>query len=278
MDYIVMNLSEIHYDWDLVWGYQFHNLLELSLNLSRLEMHQKINHIPGNHAMTSKSFFGITTDSIHVPKAFTNLEDLKVYAAKNPEKKFLIKSKGNRGVQLKNVTEMDFDENDDKGYFAQEFITNPLLFNGHKFDFGIYVVITSIDPLRLYYYNRNMVFRFCYKPYDASNFSDTDTYVISDTKIPVWKFEGTKNYYDENFNTKDAFEAYFRSKGVDVDEIWLKIENAIRSIVISKEFKFIEWVRKFEFSKNIQKFFKIFQKTSKKILEFTKYSKKKLKI
>lgn len=40
-----------------------------------------------------------------------------------------------------------------KSIFIQEFIANPLLFNGYKFDIGVYVVITSVLPLRIYVHN-----------------------------------------------------------------------------------------------------------------------------
>ncbi len=39
------------------------------------------------------------------------------------------------------------------GSFSQEFVTNPLLVSGHKFDIGVYTVITSIDPLRIYVFD-----------------------------------------------------------------------------------------------------------------------------
>jgi hypothetical protein len=37
-------------------------------------------------------------------------------------------------------------------HIVSEYINNPLLFNGYKFDLRVYVAITSINPLRLYIY------------------------------------------------------------------------------------------------------------------------------
>ena len=34
--------------------------------------------------------------------------------------------------------------------FIQQLVADPLLIDGHKFEIGVYVVITSIDPMRLY--------------------------------------------------------------------------------------------------------------------------------
>jgi tubulin monoglycylase TTLL15 len=33
--------------------------------------------------------------------------------------------------------------------------------DGYKFDIGIYTMITSIDPLRIYIYNGDALLRFC---------------------------------------------------------------------------------------------------------------------
>ena len=43
--------------------------------------------------------------------------------------------------------------------FMQEYIANPFLIDGYKFDIGIYTMLTSIDPLRLYIYDGDVLFR-----------------------------------------------------------------------------------------------------------------------
>jgi tubulin monoglycylase TTLL15 len=46
-----------------------------------------------------------------------------------------------------------------EGTFVQEYVGRPLLVDGHKFDIGVYTIQTSIDPLRVYIYNGDMILR-----------------------------------------------------------------------------------------------------------------------
>ncbi len=46
---------------------------------------------------------------------------------------------------LQGVTDLDLSQ---EGSFVQEFVHNPLLIDGYKFDIGIYTTLTSVDPLR----------------------------------------------------------------------------------------------------------------------------------
>ena len=48
-----------------------------------------------------------------------------------------------------------------------KYISNPLLINNHKFDLRIYVLLTCVDPLRIYIYNEGLA-RFASEPYDNS--------------------------------------------------------------------------------------------------------------
>jgi tubulin monoglycylase TTLL15 len=47
---------------------------------------------------------------------------------------------------LQGVEDLDLSQ---EGTFVQEFVHNPLLIDGYKFDIGIYTTLTSVDPLRL---------------------------------------------------------------------------------------------------------------------------------
>lgn len=100
-----------------------------------------------------------TSDLKHVPKAFhvpSQKTQLLKYAKENPDVMFVQKSNAHRGIQIVKIEDMNLDA---AGTFVQEFVPNPLLIDGHKFDIGIYTVLTSVDPLRVYIYNGEVLLR-----------------------------------------------------------------------------------------------------------------------
>lgn len=58
-----------------------------------------------------------------------------------------------RGIYLvDDVNEVSVDDTS----VISRYIANPLLINGHKFDLRLYVVITSLEPLRIYIYKEGL--------------------------------------------------------------------------------------------------------------------------
>ena len=72
-------------------------------------------------------------------------------------------------------------DDDQERYVISKYISNPLLVSGYKFDLRLYVLVTSIDPLRIYIYNEGLV-RFASEPYETgkgSKFSHLTNYSIN---------------------------------------------------------------------------------------------------
>lgn len=88
-----------------------------------------------------------------------------------------------RGIRV--ITSKDVDSiSKDRKYVVQRYVANPLLLDGYKFDLRIYVVVTSVDPLRIYLFNEGIA-RFCTSKYSLeklkNRFSHLTNYSVNKT-------------------------------------------------------------------------------------------------
>lgn len=132
--------------------------------LYKLKPHQKVNKIPGSGFITNKVDLA-TSDLRYIPKAFRLPEDKEklleyVRQQNSGDVEFVQKNNQHRHIQIRDIDSIDLNVN---GTFVQEYVGRPLLVSGHKFDIGIYTVITSIDPLRVYVYNGDVLLRYATK-------------------------------------------------------------------------------------------------------------------
>lgn len=221
-------------DWDLLWAHDY-PFRTLYPRLHNLKPHQKVNHFPGCGFITNKVDLA-TTELEYIPKSFRLPEDRQKFiefSEKNPKKMFVQKHNQHRHINIKPIEEINYNDNDT---FVQEYIDNPLLVDGHKFDMGVYSIITSIDPLRVYIYKGDILFRYCpqkYYPFDPKN---VDKYIVGDDYLPVWDVPSLAPFYNGlGFGMKDSFDAYLRSKNRDPTTVWLQVEEAIRGTILNKE-------------------------------------------
>ncbi|MGQ7263164.1 PqqD family peptide modification chaperone [Vreelandella sp. V005] len=135
-----------------------------------------MNHIPGNAALTVKSRLHAGLRALrertrrHYGQAHPNTKRLNFFprayemphdypalvedAATHPEKRWILKptnaSKG-QGVQvLRDPTTAPLAPN----WLVQEYVANPHTIRGHKYVLRLYMLIASIDPLRVYLYDQ----------------------------------------------------------------------------------------------------------------------------
>ena len=113
--------NTMKYEWELMWSYPYFSP-NVSLNVvdfTKLKPNQKLNHFPGNYHFINKFNLAKFTNSKYVPKGFSSLNELQKYAKDNPDTKYVQKNSGNRGISLKNASDIDFSMHGQGGNFAQ---------------------------------------------------------------------------------------------------------------------------------------------------------------
>ena len=118
---------------------------------------------------------------------------------------------------------------------VQEYMKNPLLLNGYKFDMRIYVVVTSFNPLEVFLYKegfaRLSTVRFSLDPEQITNrfihLTNSSVQEHSHTKKQAEdsKFGGTKI-------SLESLKSKLYSQNIDFDNIWKQIgEIVVKSLV-----------------------------------------------
>ena len=162
-------LPDENFDCNLIW-----DDTRVSVEgVSELRSFQRFNHFPAMSEISKKDSLAknilkickvLPQDFDFVPKTWimpTDYSSLLTYAIdmkKMQQKRTFIMKPANgamgHGIKLyKNVEKIQPTEN----YIVQEYIANPYLLDGFKFDLRIYVLVTSCDPLRAFIYNNGLV-------------------------------------------------------------------------------------------------------------------------
>lgn len=61
---------------------------------------------------------------------------------------------------------------------VQQYLSNPLLIDGYKWDLRIYVAVTSINPLRIYVYEEGLC-RFASEKYDTKDLKNVYSHLTN---------------------------------------------------------------------------------------------------
>ena len=97
------------------------------------------------------------------------------------------------------------------GVVVSEYISNPLLINGMKFDLRIYVLVTSVNPLRFYIYEDGLV-RFA-----------TEKFTLNPEKMGN-KFVHLTNYSINKHNKKEGMTVSKYKWGLGALKVFFEID------------------------------------------------------
>ncbi|XP_017075690.2 LOW QUALITY PROTEIN: tubulin polyglutamylase ttll-4 [Drosophila eugracilis] len=236
-------------DWMAVWEKHMK-----SPGFRTIRSHQKYNHIPGsfrigrkdtmwrsiynNMKKFGKKEFGFMQKSYIMPD---DLESLRQVWPKNASKltKWIVKPPASaRGTGIRIVNKWSqFPK--DRPLVVQKYIERPLLINDNKFDMRLYVVLTSINPLRIYMYKDGLA-RFASVKY-SSELSNLDERCMHLTNYSINKF--SQNYAkNEDFNacqghkwTLQSLWSCLENRGVNTKRLWATLRNLVIKGIVSGE-------------------------------------------
>lgn len=141
-------------------------------------------------------------------------------------------------------------------FIVQKYVMNPLLINGLKFDLRFYVVVASVDPLRIYVFDNGLV-RLATSKYEE-NLSNIGNRAAHLTNYSVNRnkeeFVRTDDMEDDGLGSKWSHKPlwpFLESIGFDVPEIRKKIDDAFVTIIMSA-------ARIFRAQKNNRQSFELF--------------------
>ncbi|CRK87998.1 CLUMA_CG001784, isoform A [Clunio marinus] len=232
-------------DWDICWSHelpygpgvmskspQYDAILK-----TPLKPHQRVNHFPGINHLTSKSFLAsMNRDSKYILPGFyfpKDIESFKKYVKENPKTKFVEKKKSNRGIKLVNVKDVKFN---DKDVYYQKFLEKPYLVEDRAMDFGIFVFIASIDPLRIYRFTGDIWLRFCRDPYYPFNASNVYSYAISDTRRLLYEMPELNSYHEKfGYSYHLTLMNYMEKRGVNITDMWRKLDDLLVESIMRSE-------------------------------------------
>ncbi|XP_055921344.1 tubulin monoglutamylase TTLL4-like isoform X2 [Eupeodes corollae] len=236
-------------DWMGTWGKHMK-----SPCFKTIRPYQKINHLPGSFKIGRKDscWKNLQKQMIKygkkefgfMPKTYVIPADLNLlrkswpkYAQRNV--KWIIKPPASaRGTGIRVVNRWAQIPKR-KPLIVQRYIERPLLINGSKFDLRLYVLVTSINPLRVYMYHNGLA-RFASVKYSAK--ADTlnercmhlTNYSINKLSSNYSKNEDVNACHGHKWTIKSLW-AYLSNRGIRTDRLWDALRNLVMRTILAGE-------------------------------------------
>lgn len=164
-------------DWDIFWT----DTGVLPERIAKMKPYQKVNHFPGMFQLARKNHlarnlvkmqkefdkeYKFFPKTFNCPSEYGEFKNSLANKTASARPYYIVKPEAGcqgRGIFLTNNHE---DLNPDAHYVVQKYIKNPLLIEGLKFDIRLYVLVLSVDPLRIYLFEEGLA-RFSTDAYRA---------------------------------------------------------------------------------------------------------------
>eukprot|EP00927_Polykrikos_kofoidii_P030196 TRINITY_DN26020_c0_g1_i1.p1 TRINITY_DN26020_c0_g1~~TRINITY_DN26020_c0_g1_i1.p1 ORF type:complete len:1011 (+),score=158.42 TRINITY_DN26020_c0_g1_i1:300-3035(+) len=133
-------------------------------------------------------------------------------------------------------------------YVVQRYVSQPLLIDGLKFDMRLYVIVTSIVPMRAYIFKEGLA-RFCTIPYQAPKEGNLRDARMHLTNFAVNKnsksFQVTESLAQHDEGSKRSVSSVLRQIellfGVPPPEMWKKVAQLVANTLMALRPGLLEW-------------------------------------
>ncbi|WIX32623.1 hypothetical protein QO259_17730 [Salinicola sp. JS01] len=216
----------------------------------KLTPKHRLNHLPGNNALTLKSRlyqslatlrermserFGPHSSQVarldFFPRAYLMPDDyhaLQEAALANPSQRWILKpsnaSKG-KGIRLLDDAA---DAPRHTNWLVQEYLGDPHTIRGHKYVLRLYILLASLDPLRLYVYRQGFA-KLASAPYDHDDTSNLYSHLTN----PDINAHNTDAEVPVEFIDLDRYRVWLREQGHDDEALFERLHDQLTLTVIA---------------------------------------------
>ncbi|XP_078483142.1 tubulin polyglutamylase ttll6-like isoform X1 [Ciona intestinalis] len=229
-------------EWTIFWT-DYSVSLERVMEMKRF---QKINHFPGMNEICRKDFLARNMNRLHklFPKEYScfpktwclpaDYSDFQAYCRTKKNKTFICKPES--GCQGKGIflTKNPKDIKPGEHMICQQYVNKCLTIDGFKFDFRLYVLVTSCDPLRIFMFKEGLG-RFATKKYQEPNNHNLDEVCMHLTNYAINKNSEDFVRDDESGSKRKLATVcqWLEDHGYDVAKMWASIEDVVIKTLIS---------------------------------------------
>ncbi|XP_076755751.1 tubulin monoglutamylase TTLL4 [Xylocopa sonorina] len=235
-------------DWSGVWNLSSKD----TARYRRMKSFQKINNVPGSLNVGNKDL--LWTHLNEMSKKFGSKEYNfmpRTYILPKEIQKFesmwnrhgvgttwIIKpTSSGRGQGIKIVNQW-WEIPKWHSMIIQRYISRPKLINGLKFDLRVYVLLTSVNPMRIYIYKEGLV-RFASVRYvRGANLSDKYMHLTNSSvnkQNPAYVTNDGVNSCKGHKWSFSSLWSYLRQEGADVADLWSKIKDIVVKTLVAAE-------------------------------------------
>ena len=228
-------------DWDACWSTSMPSTKQFeTLNASKT-----LNHIPGNSALTIKSSLyntlnharqrvvGLPQEAQYdfFPTTFSMPQDYFEFqqaALDQPQARWIQKPRNmSRGRGIEMVQHPETVPLDSE-WIIQSYLDKPHLWNNHKYVLRCYILITSVEPLRFYWYHEGSA-KLTSEEYDLDNLDNPFIHLTNpdinehneDAEVPVM------------FHSFRVYREWLKEQGIDDEKVFSDLREMLAVTVIS---------------------------------------------